>query len=76
MTKEQAIDKMLQMRGVVLASFKAKKWVALDHVSGYVDVKVLEILESHDLIEVRAGHVKATTFRIKAQGYKLALQYK
>lgn len=76
MTKEQAIGKMLEMRGVVLASFETKKWVVLDYVSSYVDVHVLEILESHGYIEVRTGHIKATTFRIKAQGYKLALQYK
>ena len=74
--KEQAIEKMLKMRGLVLVSFESKKWVALDHVAKYVDVKILEVLEAYDLIEVRIGHTKATSFRVKANGYKLALKYR
>lgn len=76
MTKEQSIEKLLGMRSVVLKSFEAKKWVPLHLVAQYIDASLLEVLESYDLIEVRVGHSKPTTFRVKAQGYKLALQYK
>lgn len=76
MTKEQSIEKLLGMRSVVLKSFEAKKWVPLHLVAQYIDASLLEVLESYDLIEVRVGHAKPTTFRVKAQGYKLALQYK
>lgn len=76
MTREQSIEKLLEMRAVVLKSFEAKKWVPLHLVAQYIDATLLEALEAHDLIEVRVGHSKPTTFRVKAAGYKLALQYK
>ncbi len=61
------------MRGVVLASFESKKWIPLDYVSTLMNIKVLEVLEAHELIEVRTGFTKPTTFRIKANGYKAVL---
>lgn len=76
MTQEHAFGKLLEARTLVLASFERKAWVEVSHVAQYLDRSVLMVLEEHGLIEVKGGNVAATTFRVKAAGYKLALQYK
>ena len=76
MTKEQTIEKLLEVRALVLASFETKKWVPLHLVANHIDAHIIEAMEAHGLVEVKVGHNKPTTFRVKAAGYKLATMYR
>ena len=76
MTRETAIEKLLEVRALVLASFEGKKWVPLHLVAKHIDAAVIEAMEAHGLVEVKVGHNKPTTFRVKAEGYKLATMYR